>query len=158
MEKNEIEKSKSNCGSQNSVWRSGSNTFWYSVSHSITQCTVIEEFKADLLHEDLRVIRYHVPIYHRTKGDVVSGRLDVLVHQLPETLPTQTVHQLCIVPCGAANLLGQDLGINLRSVVHRPTGDGWATLSNGPLEQPYTKTQSYTPDVLKHTNTYSPSA
>lgn len=92
----------------------------------------------DLLHEDLRVIGHHVPVHHGSEGDVVAGRLDVLVHQLPETLLPQAVHQLSHVPQGAAHLLGQDLGVHHGSVVDRPAGDGRATLSDGPLEQAYT--------------------
>lgn len=88
-----------------------------------------------LLHEDLGIIRHHVSIHHRAKGNVVAGWLDVLVHQLPEVLASQAVNQVGRFCVGAAHLPGKDLGILEGLVVDGPTGDGRSTLCYGPVEQ-----------------------
>lgn len=88
-----------------------------------------------LLHEDLRIIRHHVSVHHRAKGDVVTSWLDVLVHQLPEVLAPQAVNQVGRLCVGAAHLPGQDLGVLEGLVVDRPAGDGRSTLGYGPVEQ-----------------------
>ena len=75
------------------------------------------ETSSDLLHEDLRVVRHHVSVHHRSEGDVIARGLDVLVDQLPETLSPQAVDQLSHVPQSAADLPRQDLGVHQRSVV-----------------------------------------
>ena len=88
-----------------------------------------------LLHEDLRIVRHHVSVHHGAKGDVVTSWLDVLVHQLPEVLAPQAVHQVSRLCVGAAHLPGQDLGVLEGLVVDRPAGDGGSTLGDGPVEQ-----------------------
>lgn len=88
-----------------------------------------------LLHQDLRIVRDHVSIHHGAEGDVVTGRLDVLVHQLPEVLASQTVHQVSRLGVGAAHLPGQDLCVLEGLVVDGPAGDGRSTLGYGPVEQ-----------------------
>lgn len=93
-------------------------------NNAIVHWTISREIRTDLLHEDLGVIRHHVPVHHGSEGDVVARRLDVLVHQLPETLPPQALHQLSHVPQSAANLPRQDLGVHHGSVVDGPAGDG----------------------------------
>ena len=110
------------------------------------QWTIRRESSSDLLHEDLRVVWHHVPVHHGSEGDVIACRLDVLVHQLPETLPPQAVHQLGHVPQSAANLPRQDLCVHQRPVVDWPAGDGGATLSDGPLEQAYGRAGPHTAD------------
>lgn len=82
------------------------------------------EISSDLLHEDLRVVRHYIPVYYRSKGNVVTCRLDVLVHQFSETLSPQAVHQLSHVPMSTANLPRQDLGVHHWPVVDRPAGNG----------------------------------
>lgn len=77
------------------------------------QCTT-----SHLLHEDLGVIGDHISIHHWSKCDVVTGRLDILINQLPVAFPSQTVYQICSVTVAAAHLLGQDLGVHQRPVVH----------------------------------------
>lgn len=57
-----------------------------------------------LLHEDLGIVGHHVSVHHRAKGNVVAGRLDVLVHQLPEVLAPQAVDQIGGLGVGAAHL------------------------------------------------------
>lgn len=47
-----------------------------------------------LLHEDFGIIGHHISIHHWAKGNVVAGWLDVLVHQLPEVLASQAVHEV----------------------------------------------------------------
>ena len=89
----------------------------------------------NLLHEDLRVVGDDVSVHHGAKGDVVAGRLDVLVHQLPEVLAPEAVHQVSGLGVGAAHLAGQDLGVLQGLVVDGPAGDGCATLGDGSLEQ-----------------------
>ena len=88
-----------------------------------------------LLHEDLGVVGDHVAVHHGAEGDVVAGGLDVLVHQLPEALLPQALHQVGHLPQVAAHLAGQDLGVHDGPVVHRPAGDGRAALGDGSLEQ-----------------------
>lgn len=91
--------------------------------------------RQDLLHEDLRVIRNHVSVYHGPEGDVIACGLNVLIHQFSEALPPQTADHVGRLPGAAAHLLGQDLGVHERAVVHRPAGDGRAALGYGSLEQ-----------------------
>lgn len=88
-----------------------------------------------LLHEDLRIVRHHVSVHHRAKGNVVTSWLDVLIHQLPEVLAPQAVNQVGCLCVGAAHLPGQDLGVLEWLVVDRPAGDGSSTLGYGPVEQ-----------------------
>lgn len=88
-----------------------------------------------LLHEDLGVVRHHVSVHHRPKGDVVASWLDVLVHQLPEILASEAVNQVGRLRVSTAHLPGQDLCVLEGLVVDRPAGNGSATLGNGPLEQ-----------------------
>lgn len=88
-----------------------------------------------LLHEDLRIIRHHIAIHHGAKGNVVAGRLNVLVHQLPEVLTPQAVNQVCCLCVGAANLPGQDFSVLQGLVVDGPAGNGCPTLGYGPVKQ-----------------------
>ncbi len=88
-----------------------------------------------LLHEDLRIVRHHIAIYHGAKGNVISSWLDVLVHQLSEILASEAVNQVGCLCVGAAHLPGQDLGVLEGLVVNRPAGDGGSTLGYGPVEQ-----------------------
>lgn len=89
-----------------------------------------------LLHENLWIIRNYVSVHNRPKGDVIAGRLDVLVHQLSEVLAPQAVNQVSRLCVGATHLPGQDLGVLEGGVVvNGPAGDGCATLCYGPVEQ-----------------------
>lgn len=75
-----------------------------------------------LLHEDLRVVRYHVSIDHRGKGRVVLGRGDVLLHQLTVAPALEAGHQLGAVLHPTAHFLAQLPGILTGLVVDSPTG------------------------------------
>lgn len=88
-----------------------------------------------LLHEDLGIVRHHISIHHGAKGNVVTSWLDVLVHQLPEVLAPQAVHQVSRLRVGAAHLPGQDLGVLEGLIVDRPAGDCSSTLGYRPVEQ-----------------------
>lgn len=108
-----------------------------------------------LLHEDLGIVRHHVSIHHGAKGNVVTSRLDVLVHQLPEVLAPQAVDQVGRLCVGAAHLAGQDLGVLEGLVVDRPAGDGSSTLGYGPVEQTYcTRTDGGQDTCLKTLEKY----
>lgn len=110
----------------------------FSLPKSLSKVCLIFSIKteqATLLHEDLRVIWYDVAIDDGPKGDVVAGRLNVLVHQLLVVLPLQAQHQLHRVLQVAAHLAGQHPGVLGGLEADGPAGEGGTTLGNGPLEQ-----------------------
>lgn len=94
-----------------------------------------EMFSCTLLHEYLRVIRYDITIDNRSKGDVVAGWLDVLIHQLFVMFLLETHHQFYSVFKVTAHLTGQHSGVLSWLETDGPAGQSCATLGDGTLEQ-----------------------
>ena len=94
---------------------------------------VVEELA--LLHEDLRVVGDDVPVDDGPEGDVVGGRRDGLLDELPVVLVPKALHHVCGVQHVAAHLVCQDPSVLGRLVVDGPAGQGGPTLDNGLLEE-----------------------
>lgn len=88
-----------------------------------------------MLHEYLRVIRYNISINNWSKGDVVTGWLDVLIYQFLVMFSLKAHHELYSVLQVTAHLTGQHPGILCRLKTDGPAGQSSATLSDSPLKQ-----------------------
>lgn len=107
----------------------------------LTHCTPKQKGIDTLLHEYLRVIRYNISINDRSKGNVVSSRLDVLIHQLFVMFSLQAAHKLHSVLQVTAHLTGQHPGVLGWLKADRPAGQSRATHGDGPLEQSWRQKQ-----------------
>lgn len=94
-------------------------------------------FRDHLLHQDLRVIWHNISVHNRSKRNMVAGWLDVLIHQLSEVFSAETVHQICGLAICASHFTCQNLCVLQGLVIDGPARDGWTTLGNGSLKQPW---------------------
>lgn len=94
-----------------------------------------------MLHEYLRVIWYNVSINDGPKGDVVAGRLDVLIHQLLVVFSLKAYHELHCVLQVTAHLTGQHPSVLGWLKTDGPAGQSGAALGDGPLEQAWKRQQ-----------------
>lgn len=112
-----------------------------------------------MLHEYLRVIRDNISINNRSKGDVVAGWLDVLIHQLLVMFFLKAHHELHTVLQATAHLTGQHPGILCWLKTDGPAGQSSATLGDSPLEQAWKNTtqieQTYNLSVSKSTHKHN---
>lgn len=92
-------------------------------------------FPCTLLHEYLRVIRYDITIDNRSKGNVVAGWLDVLIHQFFVMFFLKTHHEFYSVLKVTAHLAGQHPGVLSWLETDGPAGQSCATLGDSPLEK-----------------------